>query len=142
MRKRGILIALIAVVLFIWGNSCLPRSISSQESGFIMALLERLFGTGLITEHLVRKMAHFAEYALLGGMLLRFTFYLPLRNGWRWLYGAMAAIMIALVDETIQIFSGRGPMIQDVWLDFAGAVFGGAIAFTVSCCTKKKKRSI
>lgn len=27
---------------------------------------------------------------------------------------------MAAIDETIQIFTGRGSQLQDVWLDFAG----------------------
>ena len=139
MRKKGLLIALIVLVIFIWGNSCLPKAVSSQESGWVTALLLKLFGEGQITEFFVRKLAHFTEYAAFGGVLLLFMTCLPIRNGWRCLYGAMASMMIALVDETIQIFSGRGPMIQDVWLDFGGAVFGGGVAFLIWRASKKKK---
>ena len=33
-------------------------------------------------------------------------------------------LLAALTDETIQIFTGRGPQVQDVWLDFAGGAAG------------------
>lgn len=31
---------------------------------------------------------------------------------------------MAAIDETIQIFTGRGSQLQDVWLDFAGFSVG------------------
>ena len=30
-------------------------------------------------------------------------------------------MLTGFIDETIQIFSGRGSAIRDVWLDFSGA---------------------
>ena len=31
------------------------------------------------------------------------------------------ALLTGFIDETIQIFSGRGSAVSDVWLDFSGA---------------------
>ena len=36
----------------------------------------------------------------------------------------LVAFAVAFLDETIQIFTGRGPMIQDVWIDLSGAALG------------------
>ncbi|MBO7633021.1 MAG: VanZ family protein, partial [Lachnospiraceae bacterium] len=48
----------------------------------------------------------------------------------------------ALVDETIQLFSGRGPMVQDVWLDSAGCFCGVLVMMCgIMIVGKKKKRS-
>jgi len=143
MRKKAVIIGLIVLLLFIWGNSCLPRTLASQESGrvtgWLRPLLEPLIGEENMTEHFVRKLAHFTEYALLGCLLWRLMQLLPITAVWRILYAGMTAMMAALIDETIQIFSGRGPMIQDVWLDFGGAVFGGAVLALLSRITHKKR---
>ena len=145
MRKRVLTILTILLILFIWGNSCLPKQVSSQESGWVTELLrpifEAMFGEGTLTEHFVRKLAHFTEYAALGCVSALLTLCLPIKMSWRVAYSAMGSLIVALLDETIQIFSGRGPMIQDVWLDFGGAVLGGSIVFLIWHLISNKKRS-
>lgn len=122
--KKFLIILLILVLAFIWGNSCLSisdsRDASSRVMDFIEPLLELFVGKGNVTLHLVRKMAHFTEFAALGSilaLLFRFTW------GGRML-GASCGLLAGFLDETIQIFSDRGDQISDVWLDFSGAVFG------------------
>ena len=145
MRKKVLTILLILLVLFIWGNSCLPKQVSSLESGWVTELFrpifDTLFGEGAVTEHFVRKLAHFTEYAALGFVSACLMLCLSIATVWRMAYSAMGSLIVALLDETIQIFSGRGPMIQDVWLDFSGAVCGGAIIFLICCLITDKKRS-
>ena len=97
----------------IWGHSVLPADLSKQESGGILALLIGWFP--FLTDHIIRKAAHFAEFAVLGGLL----------------FGAagkrspaippLIGLLAAMTDETIQLFSeGRSGQISDVWLDFSG----------------------
>ena len=38
----------------------------------------------------------------------------------------LLGLFAAFLDETLQLFSGRGSMVADVWLDFAGVVCGVA----------------
>ena len=72
MKKQRIalLIAILLTLGFIWGNSLLSREQSSDESAWVLRLvtpvLELFVGKGRVTEHLVRKLAHFTEFALLG----------------------------------------------------------------------------
>ena len=68
-------IVLILYILFIYSNSMRPAVQSSAESGRVLRLLQKLAAnTGIavpwLTEHIVRKCAHFIEYTGLG-MLLR-----------------------------------------------------------------------
>lgn len=140
MTKRNVFFCLVCLaVLLIWCQSCLPRQLSAQESGWVTELLSRLLGITDIPEHFVRKLAHFTEYALLGCLIFLLMRCIPVKSGWRELYGAVLAIVVALLDETIQIFSGRGPMIQDVWLDFGGAVCGGAVTGLIAYLVDKKR---
>ena len=141
------LILSILTVLFIWANSVLNKSASTEQSGVIRGFLQNLFdliGVPVdVTMDIVRKMAHFAEFFLLGAEITLYTVWgrgiarFDLLN----LIGAVFAV--GFVDETIQIFSKRGPAITDVWLD----LFGGATAIllVIAChylCTAgKKKRS-
>ena len=68
--KRILLVLLILTLAFIWGHSMVPGTLSADESGRALKLLYPLLSIFLdpkyITNHLVRKMAHFTEYAVLG----------------------------------------------------------------------------
>ena len=113
---------LIATLCFIWGNSLLSRSDSAQISSRITVWLNSI---GIpVTDHFVRKLAHFCEFGLLGCEL---TLLFWLRNGLRLreiCISAVLALAAAVTDETIQIFTSRGAKLTDVLLDFAGAVTG------------------
>ena len=123
-------ICIAATLAFIWIHSCMGQEESSQESGFIYDLLwpffELFVGKGNVTEHFIRKLAHFTEFFGLGLelkllmklVLLDTPYILRMINAWT------LGTMCALIDETIQIFSGRGPAIADVWLDSAGCLTG------------------
>jgi len=126
-RKARLRIALrvllIATVCFIWGNSLLSRADSAAFSGKVAAWL-RSIGIPLKDDSLLRKLAHFVEFSVLGcevTMLLRLRGLKGLQN---FSYSALTAFFIAAADETIQIFSGRGAQLSDVLLDFTGAVTG------------------
>ncbi len=81
------------------------------------------------TSHLVRKMAHFSEFALLGFLTALLVRHLSarirfLRPLLQWTIPAVFCLLYAVSDEVHQIFSGRGPAVKDVLIDFAGALFG------------------
>ena len=138
MKKKGIIVIVIVLLAFIWAQSFLPQSASAKESGFIYQIvrpfLELFVGPGNLTRNMVRKLAHFTEFALLG-LALAFLFKNKHR-GFLWACGA--AFLAAFLDETIQIFSGRGPMIADVWLDLAGAVAAAGIVFLIRFLRKPR----
>ena len=117
---------LIVTLCFIWGNSLLSRSESAAISQGLTAWLRSI---GIpVTDHFVRKLAHFCEFGLLG-CELTLLFWLKSRLRLRELcLSALAAFLAASIDETIQIFSSRGAQIKDVLLDFTGALTG--ILFT------------
>jgi VanZ family protein len=50
------------------------------------------------------------------------------------------SLLTAFIDETLQIFSGRGPMVQDIWLDLAGSLFGAGIIRLILLIIDNKKR--
>ena len=69
-------VVLAAYVVFIFSNSLTPADLSSEESGFVMRLVHQAIGAaGLsapwLTEHVIRKYAHFSEYTLLGILLFQ-----------------------------------------------------------------------
>ena len=115
-------LVLIATLCFIWSNSMVGKEGSASLSRTVTAWLN---GIGIpVTEHFVRKAAHFCEFGLLGCELMLLFW---LRSGVHFqnlCNAAFAALLSAVTDETIQIFSGRGSQVQDVVLDFSGALTG------------------
>ena len=114
---------LVLNLCFIWGNSLLPGSASRALSDWLRSILAAFLpmnspsGEG----NLLRKLAHFTEFACLGMCLT-------------WLMGmlrrpeslvALLGIGAACVDETIQcVIPGRGPSLKDVGIDTCGVIVG------------------
>ena len=127
--KRKILLTVLSLLLvcnlaFIWGNSLVSRSDSHDLSvgvlGFLPGFIRDLFPNQEQLVHIVRKMAHFTEFACLGGLscgLLATARTVKLHP---FFHVCAGGFFVAAIDETIQIFTGRGSQLQDVWLDFAG----------------------
>ena len=190
MKRKIITIIIFLTLAFIWGHSMVPRPASADESGFFLKILypvlSVIVGRDRVTNHLIRKMAHFTEYFILGTELrlyqnVRFSDTAAtcatisdtaaactttsdaaaactatsdagaacgtdpekseslINRFSRLLHGRMLtsvryAFYIAFIDETIQIFSGRGPQIADVWLDVFGACCGTVIISLLSVC--------
>ena len=126
-------VALALWVCFVWGHSLVGGVDSSLESGRFVALLRPVFESLGVTDvdlmtFVVRKCAHFSEYAVLG--VLSRTFWtraaavpgaprrLPLAGG-------VATVLVPCVDETIQLFvPGRCGSVRDVLIDLAGCATG------------------
>lgn len=135
LRPESLWLAVTAVyICIIYGHSLTPADISSRESGFLLMKLHGLMDTAgfdsvWLTEHIVRKTAHFAEYTGLG-LLLCADCRLWLPTGQRRLRTALElAFLIPFVDETIQLFvPGRSGQVSDVWLDVSGVMCGLGLA--------------
>ena len=130
-------LVLIATLCFIWSNSMVGKEGSASLSRTVTAWLN---GIGIpVTEHFVRKSAHFCEFGLLGCELILLFW---LRSGVHFqnlCNAAFAALLSAVTDETIQIFSGRGSQVQDVVLDFSGALTGILLmSFIIQLIEKRK----
>lgn len=145
-RKAVIIISVIivATLAFIWIHSLMDQTESGEESGFVFELIGPFFeifvGKGNVTELFIRKLAHFTEFFGLGAELILFM-HLTLKSPVvikvinAWVFGTVCA----LIDETIQIFSGRGPAIPDVWLDSAGCLTGVLIMLCIISILDRKK---
>lgn len=108
------------VVLFVLSTSAFS---ASNTSRVIEPMLRWIFpSASLVTiammSNLIRKMAHFTDYAILFWLLFRG----PLIKR---PYTALACCVIyAFLDEGHQIFAmGRGASLYDVALDSSGALF-------------------
>lgn len=135
-------VLLIATLCLIWGNSLLPGEESGNLSHGLTAWLRSV---GIpVGEHFVRKTAHFCEFALLGTELAALFW---LRGGLTLqsrCNAAFAALLAALTDESIQLFTPeRGPGLTDVLLDFAGALTGIALCtLAIRCYLRAKDRKM
>ena len=146
-RTKKIIRTLIIITIGVaWIHSMIPGPASEMESGFFYDLLRPILSVFLpqevVTPLLVRKMAHFTEYAFLGAEMIAYTKACN-RFEWKHVFNAvLSGLAVAVIDETIQIFSGRGPAIADVWIDMAGFVTGGIICGIIVLVRKKKKVEI
>ena len=122
-------------VYFIFSNSLQAGAASSLRSAEVTAAINevlRTAGLSPLTEALVRKLAHFGEFLVLG-----FWFMLCLRVytrhyirhiSWPLLLG----LLIAHMDELIQRYvSGRSSSVVDVWIDFGGVCTGVCAALLI-----------
>lgn len=121
-------IGLVWTTVFIFKNSLQIAEVSSARSRQIMEMVNKLLGVvgiGPLSEYIVRKLAHFSEFALLG-----FWFMLCLRVytrrfvrhiSWPLFFG----LLVANIDETIQLYvPGRSGSVRDVIIDFVGVLAG------------------
>lgn len=118
---------LVAILAFIWGNSALPGETSGALSGWVGQFLSK-FLPFLTTEnglHILRKLAHFSEFAALG-MCLGWLFGMIMeQKAWKFSLPLLCGATAACIDETIQIFSpGRYCSIIDVGIDTSGVLTG------------------
>lgn len=152
-KNRIALIVFTAVTLLLIAFIFLHSSMNDDESNgeslaalsFLTVIFEKLGIPLELTNHTVRKAAHFLEFALLG-VLVTLTLYTyikkPLNNMTSVLFICLAT---AVCDETIQLYvPGRAGMVQDVLLDFFGSLIGvlivSAILFTIIFARNKKSR--
>ena len=133
MKSRVINILLVLMVLalaFIWGHSVIPAASSAEESQrvgqWLTPFLEWFVGEGNVTDHLVRKLAHFCEYGALGMILGALALLWKTPSAFfRGSYAFLLALAAAVVDESIQLVAdGRGAQVQDILLDTAGSLSG------------------
>ena len=141
MSKNQFLICSAAVLLwivFIFCRSLQPLDTSTLESKWVLALLQRLVPFEL-TEHFVRKLAHFTEFAVLG-LLAGILFGGRCQHLWTGLlFAAMTGAATALCDETIQLFvAGRTGQIPDIWIDVAGATTGAVLALAAQAIRRRR----
>ena len=130
-KKRMILCCLLLALClaFIWGNSLANGEDSGNMSGGIVQWINkvlRLDEAGVELLHrVIRKGAHFTEFACLG-MLLTWLFGMAgEKRGHLFCMPLLFGMLAACVDETIQVFVPlRGPSPIDIWIDTCGVAAG------------------
>ena len=142
-RIRLILsIIILLTVIIIWGHSFMTPEMSTEESSFVKEIVEAVVQSVsnneafTIPEIVIRKSAHFIEYAILGlELVILITINKSLQaddDKKRGLIKKLLSLyptafiislLVGFVDETIQYFTGRYSSVWDVLLDLAGASF-------------------
>lgn len=120
-----LIILIIATVAHAFYQSSLPDKQSVEQSDKVGQIVGEIISPetkpGDYIQKNIRKLAHFTEFFFLGlwtgtyvliflAKRCAFSFVLPF------------GIIVALLDETVQIFSKRGSSVQDVWIDIFGYV--------------------
>ena len=130
-KKRMILcIALLAATLaFIWGNSLADGDTSGAMSGSIMQWIHTFLclpdSDADMLHRILRKGAHFTEFACLGLLLTWLFGMLGEKKGHLFCMPLLCGMMAACMDETIQVFTpDRGPSPIDIWIDTCGVAVG------------------
>lgn len=122
------LIATVVILVAIWLFSAQSAAESSSLSGGLAQFLMKLpLGDNLALveglDHILRKMAHFTIYALLGVSLAGVM--IDMRKVRLISIVVLLGAMVAMIDEWHQSFvPGRGPGWSDVLLDTMGVLAG------------------
>ena len=142
-KKRLRLCAVLIVlnIAFIWGNSLLPGSVSGALSNWLRDILAAILPGGesdpTAGRGLLRKLAHFTEFACLGAL---FSWLFSMLQKPRML-SLLCGFLVASADETIQRFvPDRGPSFRDVMIDTSGVLAGMLLVLLGYAISKKKTK--
>lgn len=84
------------------------------------------------TNAVIRKVAHFSIYTLLGILLMGIMTQTKLKDKWRILITIFLGLLYAISDELHQSFSpGRTPKITDIYIDLLGVLIGTLLVILV-----------
>ena len=136
-------------LLFIFSNSLDTGIESGQKSSsiteFINNVLHSIGFKGEIPHKVVRKLAHFGEFAILAIFVSITLHFSPKKISV--LFSPAICFICASADEILQNFSeGRGPRFTDVLIDTSGAICGTlaiwALYFLIIKLTKRNKKHL
>ena len=148
-------VIILLTVIVIWGHSFMTPEMSTEESSFVKEIVEAVVQsvsnneTFTVPEIVIRKSAHFFEYAVLGlelAILITSNKKEEKKKGFlqslscNYITSFMIALFVASVDETIQYFSGRYSSIWDVMLDMTGASFLIGLFLLIRSLIHKKNK--
>lgn len=136
-----ILLILWMIIIFVMSNQ--PAVVSDKQSSSVIMILTQLginmnsiFGE--LANFIVRKIAHFLEYMILGILILNVLEIQYTRQKIR-LLGMMLVFLYACSDEIHQVFvPGREGAFRDVLIDTCGGTFGILITNKIKALRLKK----
>ena len=132
LKKRWLILAMLCIG-FILIHSLIPESKSARESlWFTESILNPLlmrFGI-VANKDIIRKIAHAVEFCVFAYMLSLY-WNKPIRAFY-------AGFTLAFLDESLQVITGRGALVTDIWIDLIGVGLGVLIERTVSLIRNKR----
>lgn len=142
---RRILAAVVAVLIlcqiaFILSNSAKNAVSSDAQSGRVVRFVfEQVLGKDYETlpqaeidsvTHVIRKGAHFTEFAMLGALVFLLLALLQRRLGICFSLSVSAVFLVGCIDELVQLTSpGRACRFSDVLIDTSGGATAAAVLF-------------
>ena len=146
MKKKSCWLLVALMVIFIFSNSAASAGTSNGRSRTVSEWVRPVLNTvGLHPEtdflnFVIRKLAHFSEYALLG-VLIGLAYRL---QPWSWMKGKVALLpffIIPVLDENLQRFSsGRSCELRDMLIDSAGMAVGMMLVIAVLMMLSNRKK--
>ncbi len=122
-NKKFSLLLLIIWMILIFVMSSFNADISSNQSGIIVSFISKIFNINNIEllSLIIRKMAHFLEYFILGILMLNVIINYNKKIYLSYIF----SILYACLDEVHQLFvNGRSGQITDVLIDSTGIILG------------------
>ena len=146
MKKKSCWLLVVLMVIFIFSNSAASAGTSNGMSLTVSEWVRPVLDTvGLHPEtyflnFVIRKLAHFSEYALLGCLIAAAYRLQP----WSWMKGKAALLpffIIPVLDENLQRFSaGRSCELRDMLIDSAGMAAGMFLAIVLLGIVRHPKK--
>lgn len=125
------ILALICVG-FILIHSMIPESKSAHESLWfteqVLNPLLKRFGI-VADKDIIRKIAHAVEFCVLA-LIISIAWKKPVRSFY-------AGFTLAFLGESLQVITGRGALITDIWIDLIGVGIG-----TLGGCIISRKQVV
>ena len=123
MLQFVLILLIMATLAHAFYQSSLPPVKSAEVSSKVGEIIEEIIPPetkpGEFVQKNIRKLAHFTEFFVLGlfSALYVVIYY---RRGAGFSSLLPFGMISALLDETVQIFSKRGPSVKDIWIDVLG----------------------
>lgn len=149
LRFRIIIFTLTFFMIgFAFFHSSMPADLSADESesvtGFLQSIVDALGLDTHLTDHIVRKLAHFAEYTVIGMLLMSCAYSFNRKRPYKYSFQVLfAGLATAVCDEAIQLnIVGRSGQITDALLDFSGVLTGALLMLIVYTIYRRIKKIV
>lgn len=138
MKKKISVILVILWMILIFIMSSYSGNDSSNQSNFIVNIISSIFNINNIDilSLIVRKLAHFTEYFILGLLVYNMIYNLNKKK----YMSIIICILYAISDEIHQLFVvGRSCNIIDMLIDSCGSISGVYFLYLIYKIILKKK---
>lgn len=116
------------ILAFVIYQGTRVSSVSLSYSDYIVYFIQSYIHLDYVTlNFLIRKLAHFAEYMVLG-----FILSLTNKKDNKISFSLLIVLIVSILDEFLQGFIGRTSMVYDIVIDGIGGYIGILISAVIS----------